>query len=345
MPENQNPGLSANQQAMLDLALACDLKASDPGLHAAIRKRHQAIKAQQDAADYIREVENKIHSRRKFNPPIKSGIAAVSFVKPRVNVRTLTGAQTSLAVLFLIVLMVATGWFAPAGANLILVTLSMLLMMVVLGISTTNSPLGILINERNLMSLSRFQTAIWTVIVLSGYLTFALVRIKAMAEGSLNGSDPLGIQIDWHLWALLGISTTSLVGAPLILSSKKDQEPVPSVTQKTAQMVNESEEDITANRQGTLYANSKLSDARLTDMFEGDELINTARIDLAKVQMFYFTIIAAICFYVMVFKMLVVANPNLDHLPSLPEGFVAILGISHAGYLTSKGVNRTQSQY
>jgi hypothetical protein len=116
-------------------------------------------------------------------------------------------------------------------------------------------------------------------------------------------------------------------------------------------MLNEPEADIVANKQGTLYANSKVSDARLTDMFEGDELIDTARIDLAKVQMFYFTVIAAICFFVMVFNLLIESQvmlaggkPYLNQLPLLPDGFVAVLGISHAGYLTSKSINRTQSQ-
>lgn len=58
--------LSPNQQAMLDLALSCDLRVSDPNHHPAIRTRHQSIKTQKDAADYIREVETKIHSRRRF---------------------------------------------------------------------------------------------------------------------------------------------------------------------------------------------------------------------------------------------------------------------------------------
>jgi len=135
------------------------------------------------------------------------------------------------------------------------------------------------------------------------------------------------------------------VGSPLILSTKKDQEPVPSTIQKTAQMTGESPEDVNADKQGTLYANPTLSDARLTDMFEGDELSNTARLDLAKVQMFYFTIIAALCFFVMVFESLGTQSPvDLKQLPLLPDGFVAILGISHAGYLASKGINHTPSQ-
>jgi hypothetical protein len=361
MPDNPDSELSATQQSMLDLALACDLKVSETKQHAAIRTRHSAITSQKDAADYIREVENKVHSRRKFGvfkaaeKNFKSAVApATASATPRANARTLTGKQASGAIGFLLAAMVLAGWFLPAGANLVLVTLSLLLMMAVLGMATTNRPLGILINERNLMSLSRFQMVVWTVLILGAYLTFALARIKAMAAG-LPGENPiadaLAVQIDWHLWALLGISTTSLVGAPLILSSKKDQEPTQSATQKTAQMVNEPEADIVTNKQGTLYANTKMSDARLTDMFEGDELIDTARIDLAKVQMFYFTIIAAICFFVMVFNLLLqgqaalaAGKPYLEHLPLLPDGFVAVLGISHAGYLTSKSISRTQSQ-
>jgi hypothetical protein len=347
MNANPNSSLSTTQQTMLDLALACDLKVSDEGQHDAIRTRHRGIKSQRDAADYIREVENKIHSRRKFTPMKKSSQEPPATPPPAKNARTMTGYQTAFAILFLLVLMVATGWFAPAGLNLVLVTLCLLLMLVVLGVSTTGRALGILINERNLMGLSRFQTVVWTVVVLSAYLAFALVRIKMMATGLTGGTpidDPLAIAMDWHLWALLGISTTSLVGAPLILNSKKDEQPLPSATQRTARMVQEPVADINNNRRGVLYANGKMSDARLTDMFEGDELSNTAHLDLAKIQMFYFTVIAAICFFMMVFKLMVLGTSNLDHLPVLPDGLVAILGISHAGYLGSKGIGRTQTQ-
>jgi len=212
----------------------------------------------------------------------------------------------------------------------------------VLGLAITKRPFGILINERNLVSLSRFQMSLWTVVVLAAYFTFALARIKA----SINDptlKDPLNIILDWHLWALMGISTTSLVGAPLILSTKKDKDPDPSVIPKTARAVAELPADINANRQGTLYANPKMADARFTDMFQGDELVNTAHIDLAKVQMFYFTIIAVLAFFVLVFNAIVVSNPDLSHLPVLPDGLVAILGISNAGYLTSKGIDHTKT--
>jgi hypothetical protein len=68
MPNSPDAPLSANQRSMLDLALGCDLKVSDPAQHTVIRARHKAIKTQRDAAQYIHEIETKIHSRRRFNP-------------------------------------------------------------------------------------------------------------------------------------------------------------------------------------------------------------------------------------------------------------------------------------
>jgi hypothetical protein len=48
----------------------------------------------------------------------------------------------------------------------------------------------------------------------------------------------------------------------------------------------------------------------------------------------------------MVYKAVLSRTP-LDasaQLPTLPDGLVAILGISHAGYLTSKGTSHTKTQ-
>jgi hypothetical protein len=213
----------------------------------------------------------------------------------------------------------------------------MLLSMIALGLAMMRNFLGVLINHRNLMSLSRFQMALWTVVILAAYFTYALTRMK------LGAIDPLDVGLDWHLWTLLGISTTSLIGTPLILNTKQDKEPDPAVVTKTSTLMNEPRAEIEENREGTLYVNSTMSDARFADMFQGDEVNNTAHIDLAKLQMFYFTLIALVAFVVMVFRALVSPNPDLAHLPVLPDGLIAVLGISNAGYLTSKGIDHTKT--
>jgi len=268
------------------------------------------------------------------------------------------------AILLLVGLMIVAGWWAPPAASYILIVLLMLAVMLVLGLAITKRAFGVLINERNVMSLSRFQMALWTIIILAAYFSFACVRIHAWKTGAFNNHqvitqpldpkaplpdgalviiDPLNIRMDWHLWALLGISTTSLIGTPLILSTKKDDKPDPSAARKAAPLTGEKPEEIENNKQGVLYANATIGDARMTDMFQGDELINTAQIDLAKVQMFYFTIIAALCFFVLVLQQLVKADTDLSALPVLSDGLIAVLGISHAGYLTSKTVTHTNT--
>jgi hypothetical protein len=256
---------------------------------------------------------------------------------PRVESKEVpSGRVAGLAVTGCIVAMLLGGWYAPPGVNFAIITAFMLLVMAVLGLATSQNPLGALITHRNVMSLSRFQMALWTVLILGAYFTFALLRIKGGIQ------DPLDVQMDWHLWTLLGISTTALVGTPLILSTKQTKEPDQDSLQKAARSVGEDLEKLQTNREGTLYANASPSEARFSDLFQGDELINTAYLDLAKVQMFYFTVISAVVFFVMVFNA-VVKSQQLDHLPILPDGLIAILGISNAGYLTSKGVGQMKT--
>jgi hypothetical protein len=185
---------------------------------------------------------------------------------------------------------------------------------------------GILIDESNVMRLSRFQIVIWTVIILSAFLAIATTRIYA------GDPDPLAITIDWRLWALLGISSTSLVGTPLILDDKKKK--------TLKQDVLDSNVYPLANREGIVFKNQQDRDAKFTDLFEGDESGNEKHIDMSKVQMFFFTIIAALSYIVLLFN-LFLSGTMLKGLPSLPEGLIAILAISHGTYLTYKMVDHT----
>jgi phospholipase C len=60
--------LSANQKTMAALALACELKITEPTYHAALISNHQKLVEQKDAADYIQKVEDKVVSRREAPP-------------------------------------------------------------------------------------------------------------------------------------------------------------------------------------------------------------------------------------------------------------------------------------
>jgi hypothetical protein len=243
------------------------------------------------------------------------------------------------AILVLIAIAVGAGLKLPALGAFVVVLAALSLIMFVLGRAIVHQPLGILINEQNVMSLARLQMAVWTLAILGAYFTFALVRMKA---GSPADQNPLDVAIDWHLLALMGISTTSFAGASLIGAAKQDKEPDDGVVEKTAGDSGETKDAVDSNRQGILYANGSKSDALLTDLFQGDELGNATHLDLGKVQMFYFTVIAVVVFLIMAAKSL--HGGDLSKLPVLPDGLVAILGISHAGYLAGKGVDHTPLQ-
>jgi len=248
------------------------------------------------------------------------------------------GGLTAVAIALLTAIMLFAGVTQPGGRNVLIVAAAMILILWLVGQLILQEPLGVLINSQNVMSLARLQMAVWTVVVGASYFTYAIARAKA------HMADPLNVTIDWPLWALMGISTSSLVGSAMISSNKRATEPDEGVVQKTAEATAEKDDVVEQNRQGLLYANTSKQDASVADLFQGDELGNTTHIDLAKVQLFLFTLITAVAFMATVYKTLHGPNPDLTSLPVLPEGMLAILGISHAGYLTNKSINHTSTQ-
>jgi len=209
------------------------------------------------------------------------------------------------------------------------------LLAVMIGWVLTGRALGILIDEQNLMSLARFQLLGWTIVILAAYVTYVFQRLRAGDPNALE------VKVDKMLWALMGISTTSLVGAAAVASVKSGQQPDQDSANRTAAITQEKVEDVLANSRGTLYANDKKDSAQLSDLFEGDEVGNAGHVALGKLQMFYVTVVIFAAYAVMVLKSLH-PHPSLDGLPILPEGVIALLGISHAGYLSAQAVSHTE---
>jgi len=149
---------------------------------------------------------------------------------------------------------------------------SLIVFMMVLGYLRNGRFLGVLIDERNKMTLSRLQLIIWSVIVLSGWGTAALWNLLA-----IGGGDALAVGLPEELWWLLGISTTSLVGSPLILLPKKGKEA------NTAEQLSNG----VVSSVGQVAVNPTPQEARPTDMFTGDEVGNDPSLDISKVQLFF----------------------------------------------------------
>jgi hypothetical protein len=319
-----------------------------------VSRLSSAMKASSEFSGKVQGLTNALRPP----PDKKDGLLEKHKMPKKDAIRWLLG---SLAGIFI------SGWFGDfftgifAGFNYLLVLFFMLLFIRTIGLYTTGRASGVLINSRKLMSLSRMQTVIWTMIILSGFLTIALSRVHANLStfaynSTLNETfrnsagyiltqsiaDPLAIPIDWQLWALMGISAASLIGTPLIQDSKRRTEPDESSLSKSSQTLNQSVDVTQDNRQGLLYGNPSISDAAFTDIFQGDELVNTNSVDLSKVQMFWFTIIVAFAYLVEIYSLVATTHPALIRgMPELSEGLIALLGISHAGYLANKGITRT----
>ncbi|MCK9151668.1 hypothetical protein [Methanobacterium alcaliphilum] len=242
----------------------------------------------------------------------------------------------SISAILLIIFMVISGFFAPKGVNYFLVFIIMLVFFAVLGSLVSGRIAGILIDERNQMSLSRFQIVVWTGIILSAYLAMALVRIAA------NVPNPLEIGMEWQIWALLGISTVSLVGSPLLLSEKKKKKSDP--TEKINLKTEVAKGDIKIV--GLIPVNTSPDAAEFADIFRGDETATLKNINMAKVQMFFFTIIIALSYGLMIYLMIATnTDPaTMDSFPALDDSLVALLAISHAGYLTNKSIDQTAKE-
>jgi hypothetical protein len=206
------------------------------------------------------------------------------------------------------------------------------------GHAVTGLWLGVLIDTRNKVSLARFQMLLWTILILSGFLTAVMVNIDLVQP------QPLAVAIPPELWLLMGISTTSLIGSPLIISAKKsravkEEEKVRALRALIRQAVDTSKVTIL----GQLVVNETPEAAHWTDMFRGTETGNIGQLDLGKVQMFFFTLILVLAYGSALTTLFQSGKGAISALPTVDGGMLALLGISHAGYLLNKALPHSDS--
>jgi uncharacterized protein YneF (UPF0154 family) len=260
----------------------------------------------------------------------------------------------------------------------ILVIALFVIFLAVIGAFISGRAMGLLLDSRNRMSLSTFQTILWTVILLSAFFTVAAALMQT--EGKVPNA--FDIVMDARLWALMGISVTTLAGTPLLKDTKSRRSvsirAIRDYAKSNAKRIlerigrepnrfppakfplpNKSADDlmdlpddairaaVADDRDGPLCIAPDPMKTAPIDIFRGDELVNCRRVDLAKVQMFFFTVIGALAYMLILVDWLTtldlaaVTALNPATFPVLSEGFVAVLGISHAGFLGNTAVAQT----
>lgn len=247
----------------------------------------------------------------------------------------------ALAIVLAIPIVVTSTAFAEHTLLTWLTSLFFLICFLLLtGHGVTGMWRGAFIDDRNVISLSRFQMVVWTVMVLSAYLAAALCNL------AIGNDDPLQISIPAQLWILMGISTTSLVGSPLILSTKKTKEPAEDEKRTVFELLSQQgDSNETLGNKGLVVTNTTPEKARWSDMFTGEETGNAAHLDLSRIQMFFFTLIVALAYSIALANMFIQSGSNgIATMPSLDESMLSLIAISHGGYLVAKGIPNSQQE-
>ena len=188
---------------------------------------------------------------------------------------------------------------------------------------------GAFIDDRNRISLSRFQMLAWTIVLLSGLATIVIARVAS------NAMTAMEVTIDPNLWILMGISATSLVGSPMIQSNKAARGSDQGSAQDQVTAQGGSLEEVAV--QGQMVKFKTIDKASWSDLFTGEDVSNFSFLDLGKIQMFFFTVLLVLSYGVSLGSLLL-SGTVPDALPSVSEGMLALLGISHGGYLVNKTI-------
>jgi hypothetical protein len=161
----------------------------------------------------------------------------------------------------------------------------------------------------------------------------------------------------------MGISITSAVGSPLIKADKAQKTSAQDAANEAAKSSSGGPKLVTyaaiqANRSdqvklkqvgatvplGAIFRKESYDKALFSDMFTGEEVSTFGYVNIAKVQNLLFTVVAVVSYIVAIYGLMsenTNSVANFIAFPSVPEGLVALLGISHGGYLADKAVTHS----
>lgn len=206
---------------------------------------------------------------------------------------------------------------------------------------------GFLIDKtRKRFSLSRLQLVIWTVMILSAYMSINFTAFWGYFFDICCGDIPRPQNIDSSVLMLMGISTGSALAAPVVnqvksslsnSSDNKNKEAKGSDSSSTFENIlyNAHYPKQRASNIGNLYINGDIKKTSILDIFRGEEVKDYDLIDMSKVQNFIFTLVAVV-FYG--FELAVTLSGDNPTLPVVNANLINIILISHSYYIVSKAV-------
>jgi hypothetical protein len=213
---------------------------------------------------------------------------------------------------------------------------------VLIGWAITGRAGGALIDPKKARySLSRLQMISWTILILAAYLNAFIVNIAA------GRTNPVDVGIPGALLAAMGVSIGGLLGTQLVLGYKQSKSGSGYVSEDGGKVVVMRDDASTAvDAAADPSAGSAVMKAPttgLSDIFKGDTVASSSSLDLGKIQLFYVTVALVLGYGIFVatgFAHVPVGKSGgIGSLPEISQGFVALLALSHGGYLSTKATS------
>lgn len=242
----------------------------------------------------------------------------------------------------------------------LLMMLSLVILTIASGLGVLGRPLGLFIDKRNRMSLTRVQFAVWLVILIGGLASYALFNIGFWAEDTsriqeglayinnagktdrnLTGwSDKLSAlmeflpKMDAALWALIGISAGTTVVSSVLTGGSA----VPGSASAGA----------VVPRRTRILTNPDPKDAAIADLVYGETEEDDGVVDSTRVQTVALTGVLAAIYANLVLETaerigglsaVNAVNAGSQVFPSMPpvgSTFLWLLGLSHATLIGGK---------
>jgi hypothetical protein len=262
----------------------------------------------------------------------------------------------SLTVLLLFLLFVCVWWIvisvngaAPRAPDLqeqwIAVGVVLIALCAVSGLFVNGRVDGILIDDRNRISLARLQWVAWFTVLLSAYFVGAVVNLKSGVPYKFPMMEP-------HLFGLIGLASGSTVVSNLIVDSKKSAPgvastaPVAPVAAVAATPAGAPAVDAVPEvpgNVGKIDINADPKQASWQDLYCGEEMANRDVVDVSRLQQLITTVLLVTIYTGLLWKAFGAASTNgvLSEMPPVSDDFLGLLGVSHAGYLAYKATPKT----
>jgi hypothetical protein len=250
------------------------------------------------------------------------------------------------------------GWSVSLFWPLVLGLAALTLLFVSAGYGINGRPLGVIIDGRYRMSLTMAQLALWSIVILGGWLVVGLYNFGfgGLTYGALDQAavaNPamttfkdmvkaynLIPTIPRELMAVLGLSAASPFISRLITNTSLVGSP------EDAQATKKTESGAVVG--GALKVNAEPSQAALADMVVNETEGNNNLVDPTRVQYAAMTGILVVSYATLLFDAVSSIEPTrtvlaasrpiavITNLPSIDATFIALLFVSHAALWGSK---------